>query len=131
MRKEFFLTAIGISLSFLIVAPMVLARPSQRLDSVTQTTRIFSPETIEEGRELFKSVCKRCHTNDNAFGAPFLHSESKSSKEWNRIFEKRYPACANDGSWIKLSAEQIMRINDFLFMNASDSFNPQSGKDSS
>jgi len=127
MRKRFFMAAVGASL--VMAATVVLARPAKRLDPGTQTCRVFTPTTIEEGRQLFKSVCKSCHTRDNAVGAPFIHSESKISRAWNRVFETRYPACANNGSWAALSDEQLMRVNDFLFMNSADSYDPQSGKD--
>lgn len=127
MRKKTLMAAVGLSL--VLVATVVLARPAKRLDPGTQTCRVFTPVTIEEGRQLFQSTCKSCHARANTIGAPFLHSESKISKAWNRIFEKRYPACAQDGSWAALSDEQLMRVNDFLFMNAADSYDPYSGKD--
>ena len=127
MRKRFLLPMIGVSL--ILTATMALARPSKRLDPATQSCRFFTPTTIEEGKQLFKSVCKSCHSRDNTAGAPFLHSESKISKAWNRVFATRYPACAKDGAWAALSDEQLMRVNDFLFMNSADSYNPQSGRD--
>lgn len=127
MDKRLLMAAVGASL--LVVATVVWARPSKRLDPATQTCRVFTPVTIEEGQKLFKSVCKSCHSRDNAGGAPFIHSESKISRAWNRVFEKRYVACAKDGSWAALSQEQLMRVNDFLFMNSADSYDPRSGKD--
>lgn len=105
------------------------ARPSKRLDPTTQTCRVFTPTTIEEGRQLFRNVCKSCHSRDNSAGAPFIHSESLISKAWNRVFAQRYPACAKGGSWASLSDEQLRRINDFLFMNSADAYDPNSGKD--
>lgn len=126
MRKGIIVAAGGL---MIVMAAVASARPSKRLDPVTQTCRIFTPETIQEGRELFKSVCKSCHARDNDVGAPFLHSESKISRAWNRVFEKRYPACARAGSWAALDDEQLRRVNDFLFMNSADSYNPQSGRD--
>ena len=87
MRKRFLLVAVAASLAML--ATVVWARPAKRLDPGTQTCRVFTPGTIEEGRQLFKSVCKTCHSRGNAVGAPFMHSESKISRAWNRIFEKR------------------------------------------
>ena len=127
MRKRFLMAAVGVSL--VMAATVVLARPAKRLDPGTQTCRIFTPASIAEGRQLFKDVCKSCHSRDNTVGAPFVHSESKISRAWNRVFETRFPACAKDGAWAALSDEQLRRINDFLFMNSADSYDPQSGKD--
>lgn len=127
MRKQFLMVAMGVSL--LLVATAVLARPAKRYDPGSQSCRMFSPTTIEEGRQLFKDTCKTCHSRDNTAGAPFLHSESKISKAWNRVFEQRFPLCAQNGSWAKLSDEQLRRVNDFLYMNSADSYDPRNGKD--
>lgn len=108
---------------------MAQARPSKRLDPATQTCRVFTPAAIEEGRDLFRSECKNCHSRNNTVGARFIHSESLISKAWNRVFFQRYPACAKDGSWASLSDEQLRRVNDYLFMNSADAYNPNSGKD--
>lgn len=127
MRKRIVVAAGG--LFIVMVAGMAFARPAKRLDPQTQTCRVFTPATIEEGAHLFRSVCKSCHSRNNEAGAPFLHSESKVSKAWNRVFAKRYPACAKDGAWAALSDEQLRRVNDFLYMNSADSYDPFSGKD--
>ena len=113
----------------ILVAAAVSARPAKRLDPATQTCRLFTPAAIEEGARLFRSLCKGCHSRDNEVGAPFLHSESKISRAWNRVFAQRYPACAKDGSWATLTDEQLRRVNDFLYMNSADSYDPNSGSD--
>lgn len=112
-----------------LVVGVAQARPAKRLDPLTQSCRVFTQEGIEEGQRLFRTQCKSCHARDNSVGASFLHSESKISRAWNRVFEQRYPACAKDGSWASLSDEQVRRVNDFLFMYAADSYDPNSGKD--
>jgi len=127
MRKQIMAVAGGFLI--VLVAAAVYARPSKRLDPQTQTCRVFTPETIEEGRNLFRSVCKSCHSRESEAGAPFLHSESKISRAWNRVFAERYPGCAKKGSWAALTDEQLRRVNDFLFMNSADSYDPNSGKD--
>ncbi|MBA3014414.1 MAG: hypothetical protein KKD63_11450 [Proteobacteria bacterium] len=127
MRKVIALAACGILLCAL--GGVAQARPSKRLDPTTNTCRVFTPTTIEEGRNLFHSVCKSCHSRDNAVGARFIHSESLISRAWNRVFAKQYPACAKDGSWASLNEEQLRRVNDFLFMNSADAYNPHSGQD--
>jgi cytochrome c5 len=127
IRKWIVVAAGGVIIC--MVAAVVSARPVQRLDPASQTCRVFTRATIEEGRRLFHSVCKSCHSRDNTVEAPFLHSESKTSRAWNRVFAKRFPACAKDGSWATLNDEQLRRVNDFLFMNSADSYDPNSGKD--
>lgn len=127
MRKLVAVAVCGILIGTITVAAQ--ARPSKRLDPTTNTCRVFTPTTIEEGRNLFRSVCKECHSRDNTVGARFIHSESLISRAWNRVFGKRYTACAKDGSWASLSDEQLRRINDFLYMNSADSYDPNSGKD--
>ncbi len=129
MRKRIMVTAGG--LIMVMVAGMAFARPAKRLDPQTQTCRVFTPVVIEEGARLFRSVCKSCHSRDSEAGAPFLHSESMISRAWNRVFATRYPGCAKDGSWAALSDEQLRRVNDFLYMNSADSYDPNSGKDCS
>ena len=66
-------------------------------------------------------VCKSCHFRDNKKGAPFLWSESKSSRAWNRVFAKRYPDCAKDGSWSAMNLDQQLKLNDYLYRFARDS----------
>jgi len=127
MRKVIAVAVCGALLC--AVAGVAVARPSKRLDPTTQTCRVFTPTTIDEGRQLFKSVCKSCHSRDNTAGAPFIHSESLISRAWNRVFSERYPACSRNGAWASLSDEQLRRVNDFLFMNSADAYDPNSGKD--
>jgi hypothetical protein len=127
MRKRIMVAAGGMCL--VMAAGLASARPAKRLDPQTETCRVFTPGTIEEGARLFRSVCKSCHSRENVVGAPFLHSESKISRAWNRIFFKRYPGCAKDGAWASLTDEQLRRVNDFLYMNSADSYDPNSGRD--
>lgn len=127
MRRRIIVLAGG--LLIVVAAAVASARPAKRLDPVTQTCRVFTPATIEEGFHLFRSVCKSCHSRNNTAGAPFIHSESKISKAWNRVFAQRYPACAKNGSWAALTEEQLQRLNDYLYMNSADAYDPNSGRD--
>ncbi|OKY74115.1 MAG: hypothetical protein BM485_14980 [Desulfobulbaceae bacterium DB1] len=104
------------------------ARPKSRFDETTQTCRIIDSGPLEwdsrpwgEGGKVFREVCKSCHTRDNDKGAPFLHSESKSSNGWNRVFTKKYPQCAKDGAWNQISGDQLLKLNDYLFRFALNS----------
>jgi mono/diheme cytochrome c family protein len=72
-----------------------------------------------EGGKTFKSTCKSCHTKNHA-SAPFLWSESKTQKAWDRVFETRYPKCAQDGSWDNIGDDQLSKVHDYLWRWASD-----------
>ncbi|NOX24534.1 MAG: hypothetical protein GXP59_00115 [Deltaproteobacteria bacterium] len=104
------------------------ASPTKRCDEVTKTCRIFTHASLWEGYNLFRNDCKKCHYQGSK-KAKFLYTESKVRKGWNRVFDERYPACAKDGSWGKLTAEQIARVNDYLFKNAADTYDPYDATD--
>ena len=104
------------------------ARPTKRFDATTQTCRIFADGQAEwdsnawgEGGKVFKQVCKSCHFQGNEDGAPFLWPEAKSSRGWNHVFAKKYPECAQDGSWASITLDQQLKLNDYLYRFARDS----------
>ena len=108
------------------------ATPKKRLDEATQTCRIldfYNSGWVSDGNKIFTESCKNCHYRDNDKGATFLHSESKTMTGWNRVFYQKYPQCAKDGSWAKLSAEDLMKLNDFLFRNAANTYDPVDAED--
>lgn len=76
------------------------------------------------GAMKFKEVCKSCHNRSNAKGARFLYMESYGSKGWNHVFAKRSKKCARDGSWDILSADELQLVNDYLYRNANDTYDP-------
>ncbi len=129
MRGRTILMTGGLLLALVGMVAVVQARPTKRLDPTTNTCRVFTLGGIEEGQHLFRSVCKSCHFRGNKVGAHFLYSESLISKAWNRVFAERYPACAKNGSWASLNDEQLRRINDFLYMNSGDSYDPNNAMD--
>jgi hypothetical protein len=45
-------------------------------------------------------------------------------RAWNRIFYEKYPKCAKDGAWAGLSQDDLVKLNDYLYSNASDADNP-------
>lgn len=108
------------------------ARPEFRFDQKSETCRNLKDGQLEwdsrgygEGGTSFKNLCQACHARDNDHGAPFLWSESKTSAAWNRVFTERYPDCAKDGSWNSLTAEQLLKVNDYLYRfseNSRDTF---------
>lgn len=116
-----------------IAAVMVMAiqahgRPATRYDATTQTCRVLGDGPLDwdsqawgEGGRIFKTTCKGCHSRGNDKGAPYLWEESKNSEAWNRVFASRYPKCAQGGSWDGFSAEQLRKVNDYLYRWAANS----------
>jgi mono/diheme cytochrome c family protein len=114
------------------LAPDSQATPKKRLDEASQICRILTFQNsgwASEGSRIFAQSCKSCHTRDNDKGASFLHSESKTMKAWNRVFLEKYPQCAKDGQWANLSQEDLMKLNDYLFRNAANTYNPNDAAD--
>ena len=105
------------------------ARPTKRCDSTTKSCRIFTSATLWEGYNLFRHNCKSCHHRDNKKGAKFLYTESKVRKGWDRVFAEKYPLCAKNGSWGNLTTEQLARLNDYLYKNAADTYDPYDASD--
>jgi hypothetical protein len=119
-------------LALVLSAGVVLASPDKRLDPTTGTWRplnFYNAGWNSEGAKIFKEACKSCHYRGNDKGAPFLHSESFPSKGWNRVFAERWPKCAKSGAWDKLSQEDLLQVNDFLYMNAANTYDAYSAQD--
>jgi hypothetical protein len=105
------------------------ATPDKRLDEATHVFRILTFANsgwVSEGRKIFENSCKNCHHRDNDKGATFLHTESKTMTAWNRVFFEKYPQCARDGKWADLSPEDLQKLNDYLFYNAANNYDPNS-----
>ena len=107
------------------------ARPGKRYDERAKMCRTINDGILDWESEpwgiggiKFREVCKSCHTRNNDKGAPFLYMESYSSKGWNSIFAKRRKKCARDGSWDVLTEEELRLVNDYLYRNANDTYNP-------
>jgi hypothetical protein len=103
--------------------------PKSRFDQGAQMCRdltFSSSSWASEGAEIFRNSCKECHSRDSGKGAPFLHSESRTTRAWSRVFFEKYPKCAQDGAWAKLSSEQLMKVNDYLYRNAYGTYDPNS-----
>ena len=108
------------------------ATPRYRYDEATQSCRVldfFNSGWVSEGSRIFEDSCKKCHFKGNDKGAPFLYSESKTMNGWNRVFLKKYPQCFKNGEWASLSDEQLMKLNDFLYRNASNTYDPNDAAD--
>ncbi len=108
---------------------VVTASPTKRFDPATQTCRQLTQENLWDGYVAFRSVCKECHTRDNGQNAPFLYTESKGMKAWNRVFEQQYPECARSGAWKNLDANKLQVLNDYLYRNAAGTYNPNDAND--
>jgi len=77
---------------------------------------------------VFRKVCKGCH-NRSGQGGKFLYNESKVANAWNRVFAEKYPKCAKDGSWGKLSLEDQLKLNDYLFRTGSGTYDSKDAQD--
>jgi len=115
---------LGIIGVLVTTAAVVAASSMRRFDARTQTCRVFTRENAMAGYLTFHGVCKSCHSRENNKGAPFLHSESKTQRGWSRVFEEMYPECAKNGSWGSLSEEDLLNLNDYLYVDAANHFDP-------
>ncbi|MBU0483333.1 MAG: cytochrome c [Proteobacteria bacterium] len=132
MKNFFFFLFSTLLVAILALPATSEATPKKRLDEATQTCRIltfYNSGWASPGSKIFKKSCKSCHYQGNDKGAPFLYSESKSMKGWNRVFLTRYPECAKNGSWSSLSMEDILQVNDYLYRNAANTYNPKDAED--
>lgn len=123
---------LALSFAALLLVPALAnqanATPKTRYDAATQTCRVLDDGPLEwesrpwgEGGKLFQNNCKSCHSRNNDKGAPFLWVESKNSEGWNRIFATRSPKCAKQGAWDRLTLEQQLKLNDYLYRWAANS----------
>lgn len=132
MRKTTVILLTGL-LTFAWTVETIHARPTKRYDQGTQMCRLIADGQLDweseawgTGGVKFREVCKSCHTRNNDKGAPFLHAESFSSEGWNKIFAKRRKKCSRDGSWDVLNKEELLLVNDYLYRNANDTYDPNS-----
>ncbi|MCF6186649.1 MAG: hypothetical protein L3J49_04130 [Desulfobulbaceae bacterium] len=107
------------------------ARPGKRYDERARMCRTINDGSLDWDSEAwgaggikFREVCKSCHTRNNDKGAPFLYMESYGSEGWNSVFAKRRKKCARDGSWDVLTEEELQLVNDYLYRNANDTYDP-------
>lgn len=131
MKTAILLSALVTFVMFSAV-PDSQASPRKRLDEATQVCRTLTFQNsgwVSEGSKIFAKSCKSCHTRDNDKGATFLHSESKTMTAWNRVFLTRYPQCAKDGQWANLSPDDLQKLNDYLFRNAANTYDPNDAAD--
>jgi len=108
------------------------ASPNKRFDERTQACRVldfYNSGWVSEGSKIFHASCQSCHAQGNNQGAPFLYSESKSMKAWNRVFFERYPKCAKTGAWAKLSDDDLEKLNDYLYHNAANTYDANTAAD--
>jgi cytochrome c5 len=124
--------AVAVAASLAVNLASAQASPGKRFDERTQSCRIltfYNSGWASEGSKIFQASCKGCHSQGNSQGAPFLHSESKSMRAWNRVFTERYPKCAKSGAWARLSGDDLQKLNDFLYRNAANTYDANSAAD--
>ena len=101
---------------------------SYRFDPATQTSRALEYKNTFDGYKLYKSNCKSCHYRGNDKGARYMNEDSRTMMGWNAVFFRKNVRCAKDGSWDKLSAEELTYVNDYLYSKAYDTWDPRSNK---
>jgi len=99
-----------------------------RFDPATKTSRALEFKNTFDGYKLYKSNCKSCHFRGNDRGARYMNEDSRTMMGWNVLFYRKNVRCAKDGSWAKLSAEELMYINDYLYSKAYDTWDPRTAK---
>ncbi|OGQ87258.1 MAG: hypothetical protein A2512_12775 [Deltaproteobacteria bacterium RIFOXYD12_FULL_56_24] len=99
-----------------------------RFDPATQSSRALEYKNTMAGYKLYRSNCKSCHFRGNDKGAKFLDTEARTMRGWNMVFYKKNVRCAKDGLWAKLSPEDLLLINDYLYSKAYDTWDPRSNK---
>lgn len=92
MKKTMFVVGIIVAMISLGI-PMAHARPDQRYDAGSQTTRDLLLSNRRAGYTIFRNFCKSCHSRENE-KAPFLHTESQTMNGWNTVFYNKHPQCA-------------------------------------
>ena len=123
-KKRYLIFAVAFVLAgnmSLAVAAVTRPAVGKRYDKTTGMCRelhFYNSGWVSKGHRLFRNHCKTCHNHNNNKGARFLYSESFTMEGWNRVFYKKNVKCAQDGSWGKLSQEQLSRVNDYLYWNA-------------
>ncbi len=130
MRKSTVIFLTGL-LTLIWTTQTIYARPGKRYDKKTEMCRLIDSGQLDwerdhwgVGAKKFKEVCKSCHNRNNDKGAKFLYMESFSSEGWNQVFAKRRKKCARDGSWDVLSNNELLLVNDYLYRNANDTYDP-------
>ena len=113
------------------VSAMVEARPTKRLDPVTQQCRLLAQGVLDwesepwgRGGVKFRQLCQGCHAKGNEAGLPFVHAESRTAEGWNRVFARNSVKCARDGSWDSLDLEDRLLVNDYLYRNGAWTYDP-------
>lgn len=99
-----------------------------RFDPATMSSRALEYKNTLAGYKLFRSNCKSCHYRGNDKGAQFLDTDSRTMRGWNAVFFKKNVRCAKDGTWAKLSSEELTYVNDYLYSKAYDTWDPNTAK---
>ena len=76
-----------------------------------------------KGKYTFRKSCRSCHIEDGS--AKPLSPDSKTMKQWERIFEKEaFQKLECKAEWETLSEEQRLDIYAYLYNHAIDSPSP-------
>jgi mono/diheme cytochrome c family protein len=76
-----------------------------------------------KGKYTFRKSCRTCHIDGGS--AEALSPDSKTMKQWQRLFEKgKYKKLDCKAEWDKLSEDQLADIYAYLYKHAYDSPTP-------
>ncbi len=122
MKKMSILIVLLMAAGTLTVAPA--HAEEKRYDATTKTCRPMTMPNLMVGYKSFRTLCKSCHNRKSNQGK-FLQTESKVPTAWNRVFAEKYPKCAKNGAWKDLSLDDQLKLNDYLFMMGSGTYDPK------
>ncbi|MCX5864753.1 MAG: hypothetical protein NTW42_06740 [Deltaproteobacteria bacterium] len=132
MKEKIAVVVMAAAFLVLLSQGLVLAEDggeaAYRFDPFIQSSRALEYKNLWAGYNLFKGNCKSCHFRGNDKGAQFLSTDSRTMRGWNALFYKKNVRCAREGSWAKLSPEDLLVINDYLYSNAYDTWDPNTSK---
>ncbi|MDG4476323.1 hypothetical protein [Thiovibrio frasassiensis] len=127
-KKIAVVAVVAVFLALLSQGLVFAGETTYRFDPQSQSSRAMEYKNTWAGYKLYQSSCKSCHYRGNDKGASFLETDSRTMQGWNKVFYKKNVPCAKDGSWAKLSPEDLVVINDYLYTKAYDTWDPRSNK---
>ncbi|MBU0729007.1 MAG: cytochrome c [Proteobacteria bacterium] len=76
-----------------------------------------------KGKYFFRKNCRECHKPDGS--AAELGPDSKTMKQWQRVFEKdKYMGLKCNAEWQKQSDQELEDVLSYLYNHAYDSPSP-------
>jgi hypothetical protein len=126
-RKSYlFLTVLFITFGLYGIAEAAEKEKETCFPSGRSYIEIFSVPVHMSGYNMWNKFCKSCHNRSEDSEGPFLTTEFRTRKGWDRVFKKRWPDCAKEGTWDSKTELEILNLRDYLFYNAGGLEDPRS-----